>query len=303
MRKDVAFLLFFIFSGNLIYAQLPSYIKDILPERTITHLDLAYANDTLVKHTLDVYIPPHAGKTVPLLIWIHGGGWTAGNKYGDMQNMQTALKGILDSGFAVASIDYRYSTTAIFPAQIQDCNEAINYLYKNAKKYQLDRHKFGVIGFSAGGHLASLLATSNNKKVKGFYSNKKRPCFKIKAAIDFYGPSDFIARIGSMQLEEGDRKSTSTNLLGVQPLIRPDLAKFASPTTYIDKNDPPFLIFHGDKDPQVPITLSKLLESYLKLANVQSELVIVKGAPHGGELFGSEDIKNKILAFLNLYLK
>ena len=87
------------------------------------------------------------------------------------------------------------------------------------------------------------------------------------------------------------------------PLLRPDLAKIASPTTYIDKDDPPFLIFHGDKDQTVPISLSKLLDSYLQLANVQSDFVIVKEAQHGGTQFNSEDSKNKIISFLNTHLK
>lgn len=303
MKKRVVTILLLFSCMNVLRAEIPVSIKNILPEGTSLHSDLAYAADTLTRHMLDLYMPPHAGNTVPLLVWIHGGGWTAGNKYGDMDYMKTAIKAILENGYAIASIEYRYSTTAIFPAQIQDCNQAMEFLYENAGKYGLDNGRFGVIGFSAGGYLAALIATSNNKEMKAFYPDKKRPHFKIRAAIDFYGPTDFIARIGSMKLEEGNDKSTSTMLLGAQPLSRPDLAKMASPTTYVDKADPPFLIFHGDKDQTVPITLSKLLDSYLKLANVPSEFVIVRGAGHGGEAFGSEDIKDKILVFLNKYLK
>ena len=193
--------------------------------------------------------------------------------------------------------------TAIIPAQIQDCNQAANFLYEKSGKYHVDKDKIAVIGFSAGGHLASLMATSNNNNIESFYYNGVKPLFKIKAAIDFYGPSDFIARISSMKLDDaGDQMSTSTALLGAKPVDRPDLAKYASPTTYVDKADPPFLIFHGDQDRTVPVMLSKLLDSYLKLAHVESEFVIVQGASHGGELFGSEDIKNKILSFLNTHL-
>jgi acetyl esterase/lipase len=303
MQKSICFLLLFVLWGNVIHAQIPLNIKSAIPEGTEIHLNIAYAADTLAKHTLDLYIPLHNEKTPPLLIWIHGGGWKSGNKFGDMDYMKPTLKAILDNGFAVASIDYRVSTDAIFPAQIQDCNQAINYLYKNSGKYHFQKDRIAVIGFSAGGHLASLIATSNNNRIKAFYYNKERTQFKIKAAIDFFGPSDFIARIGSMPLDEGDQKTTTTSLLGAQPAERPDLAKFASPTTYVDKSDPPFLIFHGDKDQLVPVTLSKLLDSYLRLANVRSEFVVVPGAPHGGEMFGSEDIKNKILAFLNTHLK
>lgn len=303
MKKTIVMLWLFMISGNVLQAQIPAFLKAILPEGTVIHSDIAYAADTLKSHTLDLYLPPHRNKTLPLLIWIHGGGWIAGNQYNDMDYMTRTLKAVFEQGYAVASINYRYSTTAVFPAQIQDCNQSVEFLYENSGKYTLDKERFAVIGFSAGGHLASLMATSNNNTIEEFYYNKVKPRFKIRAAIDFFGPSDFIARIGSMKLDEGDKKSTSTLLLGAQPVNRPDLAKFASPTTYVDKADPPFLIFHGDKDVTVPITLSKLLDSYLKLANVHSEFVIVSGAPHAGKLFGSEEIKNKILGFLNTYLK
>lgn len=301
-RKIYTFCLLLFIYGNALHAQMPSKIKDVLPEGTLVQSNIPYASDTLKNHTLDLYIPKHIGNSLPLVVWIHGGGWIGGDKFGDMENMKSTLKAILDNGFAVASIAYRFSTTDIFPAQIQDCNQAVNYLYNNSLKYNLDKNKIAVIGFSAGGHLASLIATSNNNTVNAFYYKNQKPHFKIRGVIDFYGPSDFIARIGSMPLDEGEHKTTSTGLLGAQPLARPDLAKFASPTTYIDKADPPFLIFHGDKDTTVPITLSKLLDSYLKLANVQSEFVIVEGGQHGGELFRSEDIKNKVLAFLNTHL-
>jgi len=303
MKKQIVIFLLFMICGIVLQAQIPAYLKAILPQGTVIHSNMTYATDTLKNHTLDLYLPPHRDKTLPVLIWIHGGGWTAGNQYNDMDYMTGTLKAIFEQGYAVASINYRYSTTAIFPAQIQDCNRALEFLYQNSGKFTLDKDKFAVIGFSAGGYLASLIATSNNNTIETFYYNKIPPHFKIRAAIDFFGPSDFIARIGSMKLDEGDRKSTSTLLLGAQPVDRPDLARFASPTTYIDKEDPPFLIFHGDKDVTVPITLSKLLDSYLQLANVHSEFVIVTGAPHGGKLFGSEKIKNKILVFLNTYLK
>ena len=303
MKKAIVIFCLFILCGNGASAKIPLFLKKILPTGTVIFTDIAYAGDTLTRHTLDLYLPPRTGNTLPLLIWIHGGGWRAGNKYNDMDYMTNTLKAILENGYALASIEYRYRTTAIFPAQIQDCNRAADYLYENSGKYTLDKDKMALIGFSAGGYLASLLATSNNDTIEAFYYNKIKPRFKIRAAIDFFGPTDFIARIGSMKLDEGNQKSTSTELLGAQPVNRPDLAKVASATTYIDQADPPFLIFHGDKDTTVPITLSKLLDSYLQLAKVHSEFVIVNGAPHGGKLFGSEVIKNKILVFLNTYLK
>ncbi|TRX38376.1 alpha/beta hydrolase [Flavobacterium restrictum] len=296
----VSFLLFF---ANQLTAQIPSNIASLLPQGTFIKTDVAYAADTLETRTLDLYVPANTAKKAALVIWIHGGGWRQGDKYGDMENMKTTLTAILANGFAVASINYRYSTTAIFPAQIQDCNQAIDFLYKNANTYYLDKDNIAVIGFSAGEYLASLIGTATNAKIKAFYPNNKQPDFKIKGVIDFYGPSDFIARIGSMALNEGEQQSSSTALLGAQPVIRPDLAKIASATTYVDKKDPPFLIFHGDKDTTVPITLSKLLDSYLKLAGVASDFVIVPNGQHGGLGFDSEAIKDTVILFLKTNLK
>ena len=179
-----------------------SPVQDIFPKGTVTYSNVAYADDTLTKHLLDVYVPQGAKGNLPLVVWIHGGAWMLNDKYADMGYMKNTVKGFIDSGYALASINYRYSTDAVFPAQIQDCNEAIEYLFNHAAQYKIDRSRIAVIGFSAGGHLASLLALSNNNAVKDFYPAAKAVHFKIKAALDFYGPSDFIMI---------DRKSTRLN--------------------------------------------------------------------------------------------
>lgn len=288
-------LLLLAFATNMVHAQTPQRIKSIFPPSTIIHSNVAYANDTLQKHLLDIYLPAQAKSNIPLVIWVHGGAWMTNDKYADMGYMKNTLKGLIENGYALASIDYRFSTTAVFPAQMHDCNQAIAYLYKNAAKYNLDSERFALIGFSAGGHLASLIGLSNNNDVKGFYVNEKKPPFKVKAVIDFYGPSDLIGLTGNVDIMKADNPLTL--LLGAPPVKRPELAKFASPVTYIDRNDPPFLIIHGEKDQSVPYTQSVLLDSYLHLAGVKSELVIVPGAPHYGEMFDREDIRNKFFYF------
>jgi len=119
--------------------------------------------------------------------------------------------------------------------------------------------------------------------------------------IDFYGPSDFLAMTAAGDPEmKGDPIST---LLGGTPLKRPDLSRAASPVTYIDKDDPPFIIVHGEKDESVPYQQSVLLQSYLNLAGVKNELVIVKGAPHYGVMFDTDDVKLKLLEFLSSNFK
>ena len=273
-------------------------VIDAFPNGTILHGNVAYNNDTLTKHLLDIYLPPNAKGKVPLLIFIHGGGWLVNDKYADIGYMKKTVAEIVSSGVALASIDYRFATQAIFPAQIQDCNRAISFLVDNADKYGLDKNKIAVMGFSAGGHLASLTGLSKNNNVENFFMPGTNQSFSFKAVIDFYGPSELILFPGA-----NDPKSPESLLIGATPLSRPDLAKAASPVTYVDKNDPPFLIIHGEKDDIVSNKHSELLSSWLKVVGVKNELVIVKDAPHFGMMFDSDEVREKVISFLKDELK
>lgn len=280
-----------------------SAVQKIFPEGTIVHPNIPYANDTLKKHLLDIYLPPNATSNIPLVVWVHGGAWMLNDKYADMGYMQETIKGFINKGYALASIDYRYSTTAIFPAQIQDCNQALEYLYQHAGEYKIDKNRIALIGFSAGGHLASLLALSANNQVKEFYPSGKPPHFKIKCVLDFYGPSDFIAIAGNPAAAASTEPNPVSILLGAFPLQRPDLAKKASPVTYVDKDDPPFFIVQGEKDESVHYTQSVLLSSWLTVSGVKNQLTIVPGAPHYGVMFDAPDIRQQLFAFLGSHLK
>jgi len=284
------------------YAQ-TSPVQKIFPEGTVLHPNIPYANDTLKKHLLDIYLPPHASGNTPLVVWVHGGGWMLNDKYADMGYMKETVKGFIENGYALASIDYRHSTTAIFPAQIQDCNLALEYLYQHAGEYKIDKNRIALIGFSAGGHLASLLALSANNHIQDFYPSGKSPHFKIKCVLDFYGPSDFIAIAGNRAVAASTERDPVSILLGAFPLQRPDLAKRASPVTYVDKDDPPFFIVQGEKDESVPYTQSVLLSSWLTVSGVKNQLTVVPGAPHYGVMFDAPDIREKLFAFLGSHLK
>jgi acetyl esterase/lipase len=296
MKKFTFFFLFFI-SVLRGFSQANPVI-DAFPQGTILHGNVPYNNDTLKKHLLDIYLPGNAKGKLPLVILIHGGGWLSNDKYADMGYMKKTVAEIINSGFALASIDYRFSTQAVFPAQIQDCNSAISFLYDNAGKYGFDKERFAVMGFSAGGHLASMVGLSKNNNIVLFFMPSTTKSFYFKAVVDFYGPSE-------LQLfpRSNDEKSPEAILIGAAPLKRPDLAKAASPVTYVDKNDPPFLIIHGEKDDLVSPNQSRLLSSWLSVNGVQNELIIVKYAPHFGEMFDSDEVKNKVIDFLRMQLK
>lgn len=268
------------------------------PEGTILKANIPYNNDTHQKHLLDLYMPKNATGKIPLVVLIHGGAWLSNDKYADMGYMTKTMAEIVNSGMAIASIDYRFSTEAIFPANLQDCNQAISFLYDNAAKYGVDPNRFAVMGFSAGGHLANMVGLTKNNHVANFFMKGSSTAFSIKAVVDFYGPAELVLFPGAE-----DVKSPESILLGAAPLARPDLSKMASPITYVDKNDPPFLIIQGEKDESVDPKQSKLLSAWLQAVGVQNELIIVKGAPHYGTMFDVEDVRNKVISFLKQQLK
>lgn len=300
MKNLVFLLIALLFIGGHASAQTSAPKQPFFPKGTMLYGDVPYAGDTLKKHLLDIYLPPVVKSSYPLVVWIHGGGWRMNDKYADMGYMTETIKGFIDRGYAVASIDYRWSTAAPFPAQIQDCNQAVEFLYQNAAKYKLDKDKIALIGFSAGGHLASLMGLSANNNIKEFYPEGKKANFKIKLVLDFYGPSDFLSLAGP---DQKDAQHAISLLLGASVFDRPDLGKTASPVTYIDKNDPPFLIVQGEKDEAVNPLQSISLSLHLKLAGVKNEFIIVPNAPHYGVMFDAEDIRNRVFSYLDEYLK
>lgn len=267
------------------------------PEGTVLKGNIPYNNDAHQKHLLDLYIPKNAKGKIPLVVLIHGGAWLSNDKYADMGYMTKTMAEIVNAGYAIASIDYRFSTEAIFPANLQDCNRAISFLYDNAGKYGFDTKRFAVMGFSAGGHLANMVGLSKNNNVANFFMKGSSTAFSIKAVVDFYGPAELVLFPGA-----NDEKSPESILIGAAPLTRPDLAKIASPINYVDKNDPPFLIIQGEKDESVDPKQSKLLSSWLNVVGVKNELLIVKGAPHYGVMFDAEEVRAKVIGFLKKQL-
>lgn len=296
MHRFIYFLICLSLVANVSFSQTNPVIN-VFPKGTILHGNMPYNNDTLPKHLLDIYLPDGAKGKLPLVIFIHGGGWIGNDKYADIGYMKKTVAEIVSSGFALASIDYRFATQAIFPAQMQDCNRAISFLVDNADKYGIDRKRIAVMGFSAGGHLASLIGLSKNNNVQNFFMSGTNKSFSFRAVVDFYGPAELVLFPGA-----DDPKSPESILIGATPLSRPDLAKAASPVSYVDKDDPPFLIIHGEKDEIVSNKHSHLLSSWLNVVGVPNQLVIVKDAPHFGEMFDVDEVRNKIMSFLKKQL-
>lgn len=223
---------------------------------------------------LDLYLPAK-GKPRPLVIYIHGGGWVGGHtrQSGALSNFPQVLASLASEGFVVASLEYRLAGEARYPAQLQDVRAAIRFLKDNAAKYGIDPSRVGVWGGSAGGHLTALAALSCG--APGI-DDKPAPAGSecVQAAVTWYGVFDF-APIAA-------RLNAPVQLLGCTagaPCPAERIAT-ASPVTYIDRNDPPFLLIHGTDDQTVPVTQSTDAYAKMKAAGIKAEEIIIPGVDH-----------------------
>ncbi len=261
--------------------------------------DITYAGTANDSQTLDLYRPKNTKGSVPLIIWIHGGGWKNGSK----ENCLPIRLGFTERGYAVASLNYRLTGDAPFPAQIEDCKAAVRWLRAHAKEYGLDASHFGAWGSSAGGHLVALLGTSGD--TTGFDTGENpEVSSRVQAVCDYYGPSDFTA-MGSVPGFEIHARADSPEsaLLGGTAAEKPETAKAASPVCHVTPDDPPFLIVHGDADRTVPLDQSRRMDAALRAAGVKTELIILPGSGHGGPAFATPEMANKVAAFFDSYLK
>ena len=266
--------------------------------------DILYSDSPISeKQKLDLYIPDMDGP-MPCLVWIHGGAWLSGSKDGLPGEVDT----LLDHGYVVASIDYRLSGEAIFPAQIQDCKAAISFLKENGSNYKIDSSRMAVAGSSAGGYLASLVGTSSCiESLEEANTSAMGASSRVQAVIDFYGPTDFLIMDElpddcQNPMVHLDPDSPESLLLGCNVQECPDRVKIANPVTYITEDDPPFLIFHGTSDCTVTPGSSILLEEQLNKNGISVELHLLPGAGHGGKEFVSPEIKKLVLDFLDKIL-
>lgn len=255
--------------------------------------DLEYVAGGHARHKLDLYLPAKADRRWPVIVWVHGGAWWAGSK----ENCMAAA--LVGRGYAVASINYRLSQHALFPAQIEDCKAAIRWLRANAEKYGLDGRRIGVWGASAGGHLVALLGTSGDvRELEGKGGNLDQSS-RVQCVVDFFGPSD-VTQMGG---RHDDDNSPEAKLLGGPVQQNKEKAARANPITYVSKDDPPFLIMHGEEDRVVPIHQSELLDAALRRAGVECTFVRIPGNGHGGPGFMSPENRKKIEEFFAKHLK
>ena len=252
---------------------------------------------------LDVYTSNESKELKPLILWIHGGSWIDGSKEID----PLVVKEFIKQGYVFASTNYRLSNTAKWPAQINDVKTAIRYLKANSNTYGFDKEKIGVIGVSAGGHLASLLGTTKEiEKFEGNIDENEKENSEVKAVVNIFGPTN-LTTIQEQLIEAhpkinfNDNFNVLTNLLGCNPDDCYEKAWSASPQKYVSKDDSVFLILHGEKDNIVPVQQNIEFNSELKNARVETKLIISKKFGHTAEIILEN--REKILNFLKANLK
>jgi acetyl esterase/lipase len=257
--------------------------------------DVAYlGSDRAEKGDLYRPAPPASGGPFPAVVIIHGGGWSGGDKGAGREiNIGTNLA---LHGYVGFSINYVLASKnhPTWPQNLYDCKTAVRWLRKNAARLNLDAEHVGVIGGSAGGHLAAMLAVTGPEAGLDPPRPYAEYSCRVQAAVDLYGPADLMT-----WPERG-----GVSMLPATRAEKPELYRVASPITYAGRGNAPLLILHGTADKTVPLEQSKVLDEALQRAGGVCQLIVVDGAPHTFHLQPKQrDLRPVVLGFFDRYLK
>jgi acetyl esterase/lipase len=256
-------------------------------------IEFAQAGDLSLK--LDLYkSSAQKGQKGPFIVYIHGGAWRSGTRD------EMPLKSLVAEGYWAASVDYRLSPQARFPAQVHDIKSAIRFLRASQDKLQIDASRIVVAGSSAGGHLAALAGVTDGvADLEGTVGGHLDQSSKVQGIISFFGAAD-LTTILAQSTPHGlsVRVPALDLLLGGDPETAPELARLASPVFHVDRSDPPLLLLHGDQDLQMPINQSHELEGAYRAAGLRVKFEVVHGAGHGGKQFFDETRIRTVRGFL-----
>lgn len=244
------------------------------PDGVMAHRDVVYQTIPGYRpQIVDIYVPKTPGPH-PLILYIHGGGWMGGHTRhsGALSDFPKVLASLAAEGFTVASLEYRLSGEARYPAALQDSNAALRFLRANAAQYRIDPRRVGVWGGSAGGHLTALTATTCGNTTLD-PASAQDGC--VQAAVTWYGVFDFAGMSATP-----DGNSAGKRLLGCEKDCTAQQIASVSPVTYIDAKDPPFLLIHGNEDKTVPVAQSHLGEAALRQAGVPVEAIYIPDVDH-----------------------
>jgi acetyl esterase/lipase len=257
--------------------------------------DLAYGKGGDKDLLLDLAMPKEGDGPFPVVICIHGGGWRGGKR----QDMSKTIEVLAGRGYVAVTPSYRLAPDAKFPSQIEDVKAAVRWLRANAKTFKIDSDRIGAIGFSAGAHLACLLGVTNkDDDLEGNGGNADQSS-KVHCVVSFFGPTDLTRDDWTKDIED----NVLVPFLGGTIKDKPEQYKKASPVTYVKKDAPPFLFFHGDKDKIVSVEQSKILCEALKKAGGSAKVEVLEGEGHGWAGEKLKDSIEKMTAFLDANLK
>ncbi|MDZ4289283.1 MAG: alpha/beta hydrolase [Prosthecobacter sp.] len=293
--------------ASAVFAQQPKAAPKpfTLPAGIRMEKNISYISEGDEAQKLDLYLPEKAAdKPLPLIVHIHGGGWRGGNKF------PCPVTAMVLKGYAVASVEYRFSQKAVFPAQIQDCQAAIRWLRAHSEKYNFDPSHVAVVGASAGGHLSALVGTSGGKKAFAPIGGNDDQPDHVQAVCDIYGPADFSTVVQQAAEDKNVKNifqfnTPSDPYSGLIGAKLDDKAKSdpVSPVHYVSKDSPPFLILHGTHDTLVPYAQSEQLAAALKEKGVKVWLQTLPGSGHGGPAFGKPAVVKLMQNFFEKHLK
>ena len=276
-----------------------------LPPGVKMERDISYIPNGDEAQKLDLYLPEKpAEHPLPLIVHIHGGGWMGGNKF------PCPVVGMVGKGYVVASVEYRFSQKAKFPAQIQDCQAAIRWLRANSKQHNIDPDRVGAVGGSAGGHLSALVGTAGGKKAFAPIGGNEEQSDRVQAVCDIYGPANFSTVMQQADDDKNVRNIFKFNspsdpysqLIGVSLDGNQEKTDAVSPVHYVSRDNPPILILHGTHDALVPLAQSEEFAAALKEKGVEVWLQKLPGSGHGGGGFGKPAIIALMQNFFDKHL-
>ncbi len=259
--------------------------------------DVVYATVNGKPLGLDIHLPASV-KEPRLLVWVHGGAWTSGDK--------TAYPTFLvEHGFAVASLDFRSSSEARFPANVHDIKAGIRFLRAKASEYGYRADRIGIVGASSGGHLAALVGvTAGNKELEGSEGDHLKESSSVQAIVSYFGASNLTTILHqSTPAGLAVRVPALDRLFGTSPDKAPELAKLASPVFHVDRDDPPAFILHGDQDAQMPVNQSLELKWAYENAGASVDMLILHGVDHVGPPFFEGKPVEQVVQFLKRTLR
>ena len=275
----------------------PDFVYMTKATKDVVYGEIKFAVDKPpLQLKMDAYEPQGLTGKRPGVLMIHGGGWIGGDK----SQYQKFGEKLAEKGYVAFSMNYRMLPFFPHPAQMDDVQRAMRWIRAHAADYNLDPKRIGALGDSAGGHLVSLLGTTETRDNSD--SNLAKFSSRANCVIDLYGPSDFT--VPAAQASDQAQQLVVMLFGGKKQAEAPDAYREGSPVVHVDKHSAPFLIMHGDKDPLVPISQSERLHKALKDAKVESTFVVFPNEGHGFNTVADQEKRDQLaLDFLKKHLK